>query len=80
MIVKLLAEETDLGVATDVEQATVVRLYNSGVDVLVEVKDGATTVSSVTLAEGEIIHLQKQASHLVVATSDVKAVKVAHAN
>ena len=45
MIVKLLAEETDLGVATDVEQATVVRLYNSGVDVLVEVKDGATTVS-----------------------------------
>lgn len=80
MIVKLLGEETDLGVATDVDLATVVRLHNTGVDVLVEVVDGATTVASMTLADGETIHLEKKPTQTLVASSDVKAVKVAHAN
>lgn len=80
MIVKLLGEETDLGVATDVDLATVVRLHNTGADVLVEVVDGVTTVASMTLADGETIHLEKKSSQTLVASSDVKAVKVAHAN
>lgn len=80
MLVKPMNEEVSLATATDVDAASVVRVVNTGSATLVTVKDGASTVASLTLAEGEVLHLQKAPTHKLVATASVKAVKVAHAN
>jgi hypothetical protein len=80
MIVKPLAEETNLAAATDVENASVVRLVNTGSSTVVTIKDGATTVASLTLAQGEVIHIQKSPNQTLSAVAAVKAVKVAHTN
>lgn len=81
MLVKPLAEETDLASDTDVNGASVVRLVNTDTTSnLVTVKDGSSTVASLTLAAGEVVHLQKSSAHKLSATDKVKAVKVAHAN
>lgn len=81
MLVKLLAQETDLASATTVNGALVVRLINTDTtSKLVTVKDGSSTVASLTLAPGEVVHLQKSSTHTLSATDTVKAVKVAHAN
>lgn len=78
MIVKPLSEETSLASATDVEKASVVRLVNTGTPTVVTIKNGATTVASLTLTQGEVIHIQKSPSHTLTAVAAVKAVKVAH--
>ena len=83
MIVKLIGTESALDPATgsDIGSATVVRVMNSsGTAQKVTVKDGDNTVGEVTLAAGEALHLQKTATHTLLANSSVKAVKVAHAN
>ena len=80
MIVKPLAEETDLATATTVQNATVVRLVNTGSSVVVTVKDGSATVASLTLTQGEVLNIQKAPTQSLVATEDVLAVKVAHTN
>jgi len=80
MLVKPMTEEVSLATETDVDKASVVRVVNTGAATLVTVKDGATTVASLTLTQGEVLHLQKTPTHKLVATASVKAVKVAHAN
>ena len=80
MLVKPLSEETDLATATDVDKATVVRLVNTGSSTVVTIKNGTSTVASLTLTEGEVLHLQKGATQTLSAVSAVKAVKVAHTN
>jgi hypothetical protein len=80
MLVKPLSEETTLASATDVDNASVVRLVNTGAATTVTIKDGATTVASLTLTQGEVIHLQKSPTQTLSAVAAVKAVKVAHTN
>ena len=83
MLVKLMGTESSLDPTTgsDVDLATVVRVMNSSASAqVVTVKDGGSTVGTITLAAGEALHLQKTASHTLLANSSVKAVKVAHAN
>jgi len=82
MLVKPLSVETELSGATDVDGASVVRVVNTDTSArVVTIKDGATTVASLTLTAGEVLHLQKNSTHTLVSTTDkVKAVKVAHAN
>lgn len=80
MIVKPLSQETTLASATDVELASVVRIVNTGSATTVTIKDGATTVASLTVAAGEVVNIQKTPSHTLLATASVKAVKIAHTN
>lgn len=82
MIVKPLSVEIELSTSNgnDVENASVVRLVNTGTATVVTIKDGATTVASLTLAQGEVIHVQKSPTHTLSAVAAVKAVKVAHTN
>ena len=64
-----------------VSMARVVRLVNtSGSAQVVDVMDGSTKVGSLTMAAGEVVHLEKTPAHTVAANSAVKAVKIAHAN
>ena len=80
MIVKPLSQETTLATATNVNLAVVVRLVNTGAATTVTVKDGDTTVASLTVAEGEVVNVQKSPTHTLSATNAVKAVKIAHTN
>ena len=80
MIVKPLSQETSLVSATDVELASVVRVVNTGSATTVTIKDGATTVATLTVAAGEVVNIQKTPSHTLLATASVKAVKIAHTN
>ena len=78
MIVKPLSQETSLVSATDVELASVVRVVNTGVATTVTIKDGDTTVATLTVAAGEVLNIQKTPSHTLLATASVKALKIAH--
>jgi hypothetical protein len=81
MIVKPLAEEVTLTAETDVGLASVVRVVNTtNTASTVTIKDGATTVASLTLTGGEVLNIQKTPSHKLIATGTVKAVKIAHTN
>ena len=80
MIVKPLSQETSLVSATDVELASVVRVVNTGVATTVTIKDGDTTVATLTVAAGEVLNIQKTPSHTLLATASVKALKIAHTN
>jgi hypothetical protein len=84
MAIKPLSLESNLASASDVSSATVVRIFNTAAsNVVITVSDDAGAVATLTLAAGEIINLQKAASHTLTASasgSSVKVVKIAHAN
>lgn len=86
--IKLLASEVSLSdTASNVSFAHVVRVYNAnGADQVVTVKDDAgtpNTIGTVTVKNGEVVYIQKEARHTLAvgaAVANVKAVKVAHTN
>lgn len=81
MIVKPLTEEITLAAENDVNLASVVRVVNTSTSTAkVTITDGAATVASLTLTAGEVVNIQKSPTHKLVATGDVKAVKIAHTN
>lgn len=74
MILKLQNAEINLAVATDVNNATVVRLYNSdAADQLITNSNGGTF----TMPAGSISFVQKLPSETLVAVANVFAVSIA---
>jgi hypothetical protein len=80
-VTKLLGSETDLTSATNVGFAKLLRVYNSGSAAAVTQKNaGGTTLATVTLAAGEILHIQKAPSDTLEGGAAFKVVSVAFTN
>tara|TARA_Y100000746_G_scaffold18919_1_gene14737 strand:- start:38 stop:1813 length:1776 start_codon:yes stop_codon:yes gene_type:complete len=79
---KILAAETNLGSATNVSNAPVVRLFNSGTDnILVTRKDyNAVVVGSFIVPAGQVVYCEKYFTDTLEGSADVKATKVAYSS
>ena len=79
---KILSAETNLGSATNVSNAPVVRLFNSGTDnILVTRKDyNAVVVGSFMVPAGEVIYAEKYFTDTLEGSADVKATKTAYSS
>ena len=79
---KILSAETNLGSATNVSNAPVVRLFNSGTDnILVTRKDyNAVVVGSFMVPSGEVVYAEKYFTDTLEGSSDVKATKTAYSS
>jgi hypothetical protein len=77
---KVLSQETNLGSDITVDNATVVRTYNSDTDAAtVTRKDsGGSTVGSLTVPSKKVIYLEKKSNDTLIAPSTVKASKIAY--
>ena len=85
MLIKVLAAETNLASATNVSNATVVRVYNghSAAVVITRSNSSDTTIGSLTVKNGETVVLEKEPTDKLITsagTTSVKAVKVAFRN
>ena len=87
MLIKVLAAETTLNSATNVGNATVVRVYNGHSSAVVisrtDSSDGA--IGSLTVKNGETVVLEKEPTDKLSSSPgsagpDVKVVKVAYRN
>ena len=82
MLIKVLAAEGDLTSASNVDSASVVRLYNghSAALVITRKDSGGTTIGSFTLGTLQSIVIEKDFTDTLTAASNgasVKVVKVA---
>ena len=79
---KILSTETNLGSATNVSNAPVVRLFNSGSsNILVTRKDyNAVVVGSFMVPSGEVVYAEKYFTDTLEGSSDVKATKTAYSS
>jgi hypothetical protein len=77
--IKLLAEETNLASATTVDDAVLVRVYNStSSGILMTMKDtGGTTKGSITIPPGEEYDVQKLGSDTLEGGAGLLVVKIA---
>ena len=82
MLIKVLAAETNLGSATNVGSATVVRLLNNqnSAAAVTRKDSGGTTIGSFTLAGNVVAYVEKVASDTLEGGSNIKAAKVAYGN
>tara|TARA_B100000085_G_scaffold202287_1_gene185817 strand:+ start:221 stop:478 length:258 start_codon:yes stop_codon:yes gene_type:complete len=85
MLIKVLAAEVALNSATNVGNATVVRVYNghSAAVVITRTDASDSTIGSLTVVNGETVVLEKEPTDKLVASAggtDVKGVKVAFRN
>ena len=83
MLIKVLAAETNLGSATNVGSATVVRLLNNqnSAAAVTRKDSGGTTIGSLTADNGKVIYLEKDPTDTLTAASNggsVKVVKIAY--
>ena len=79
---KILSAETNLGSATNVSNASVVRLFNSGDDnILVTRKDYTTAVmGSFMVLSGDVLYVEKYYTDTLEGSADVKATKIAYSS
>ena len=79
---KILSAETNLGSATNVSNAPVVRLFNSGdSNILVTRKDyNAVVVGSFMVPSGEVVYAEKYFTDTLEGSADVKATKTAYSS
>ena len=79
---KILSAETNLGSATNVSNAPVVRLFNSGDNnILVTRKDyDAVVVGSFMVPSGEVVYAEKYYTDTLEGSADVKATKTAYSS
>lgn len=81
MIVKVLASETDLTSATNVDLASVVRVNNTGSAAELTRKNSSDVIiGTVTIAANEVIYLEKESSDTLEGGAEFKVVKVAYSN
>ena len=82
MLIKVLAAEGDLSSASNVNTATVVRLFNnhSAALVITRKDSGGTTIGSFTMAGNESAFVEKDPSDTLEGGSNILAAKVAYAN
>ena len=75
---RLLGAEVALSTATTLSGAQLVRVYNNtGADVVVTVKDGATTIGSMSIRTGTMEYIRKQAAETIEAAAAIRATAVA---
>ena len=81
-VTNLLGSEVNLASATNVGFAKLVRVLNnhSAVQVITQKNAGGTTIATVTLAAGEVVHIQKAASDTLTGAATSLAVSVSFAN
>ena len=82
MLIKVLAAEGDLSSATNVDSASVVRLYNghSAALVITRKDSGGTTIGSLTVNSKDTVILEKDYTDTLEAASNgatCKVVKIA---
>ena len=77
---KILSTETNLGSANTVNNASVVRLFNSGNDnILVTQKDfGGTIEGTFIVPSGDVVYAEKNYTDTLEGSSDIKAAKTAY--
>ena len=82
MLIKVLAAETNLGSATNVGSATVVRLLNNqnSAAAVTRKDSGGTTIGSFTMAGNESAFVEKDPSDTLEGGASILAAKVAYAN
>lgn len=82
MIIKPLGTEINtLNVANNIGSASLVRLVNTTATAqLVTIRNGGTTVATMTIAGNETLFLEKTPSHTIQSVATVLAVAVAFAN
>ena len=78
MVIKLLAAEADLSSASNVGNATLVRLYNghSAALVVTRKNSGGTTIGSMTVLNGTVVVMEKDPTDTLTAASNGSSVKV----
>jgi hypothetical protein len=74
---KLLGAEVNLTTAVTLGGAQLVRILGGASDIVVTVKEGATTTGSITVKAGTTEYIRKKAAETIEAASAVKAVSVA---
>ena len=79
---KILSQETNIGIATTVSSATAVRLYNSdsSAGIVTRTDNSDSTIGNFTVPAGEVLYLQKKSTDKLVAPSTVLASKVAYSH
>jgi len=79
---KILSAETNLGSATNVSNASVVRLFNSGSsNILVTRKDYTTSVmGSFMVLSGDVVYCEKYFTDTLEGSADVKATKIGYSS
>ena len=82
MVIKVLAAEADLTSASNVTNATLVRVYNghSAVSVITRKDSGGTTIGSMTVLNGTVVVMEKNPTDTLTASAggaSVKVVKIA---
>ena len=82
MLIKVLDTETNLTSATNVSNATVVRLVNnsSSVDVVTRKTSGGTTIGSFTMTGNSVEYVEKDPSDTLEGGATILAAKVAYGN
>ena len=78
MVINLLAAEADLSSASNVGNATLVRLYNghSAALVVTRKNSGGTTIGSMTVLNGAVEVFEKVATDTLSVASNGSSVKV----
>ena len=78
MVIKLLAAEADLSSASNVGNATLVRLYNghSAALVVTRKNSGGSTIGSMTVLNGAVEVFEKVATDTLSVASNGSSVKV----
>ena len=79
---KILSQETNIGIATTVSSATAVRLYNSdsSAGIVTRTDNSDSTIGNFTVPAGEVLYLEKKSTDKLVAPSTVLASKVAYSH
>ena len=79
---KILSAESNIGIATTVSSATVVRVYNSdsSAGIVTRTDSSNSTIGNLTVPSGEVLYLQKKSTDKLVAPSTVLASKVAYSH
>ena len=77
---KILSQESNIGIATTVSSATAVRLYNSdsSAGIVTRTDSSDNTIGDLTVPAGEVLYLEKKSTDKLLAPSTVLASKVAY--
>ena len=77
---KVLSQETNLGIGTTVSSATIVRAYNSddSVGIVTRKDSGGSDIGNLTIPSGKVVYLEKKFNDILIAPATVKASKIAY--
>ena len=76
-IIKLLGSEVALGTATNVGNASLVRVINTGAVQVATVKLGAAVTGTITIGANQEVFIKKQPAETIEGAATLKGVHVA---